>query len=943
MTSTKCLSWLLLSASLLAAPAFAETGPARLVADLSPGMVATPRGVSGFTSLGNRTVFVRGEQEAGLALWITDGTVEGTNILGVLCPPCQSAVPLGSTGSIAFYRVDALYPAWETAVWRTDGTPAGTFPLMDDLPMTFAGTPGPLPAAVTQGGLLFFTACTFERGCELWSSDGTRAGTALFAEILPGPENAVIERIAASGDRAFLIVNVPGEPSSLWIADPATRSLQRLRTVPEASNLVASAGRAFFVAKANGEEVWASDGTAAGTRPVTSFSPPDAIGLLGDPPSLILLGGRAFFAADDGKNGYEIWSVGLRPETLRRVSSFKGRQSGISDLGKAGDRIVFVDGYARKPRLWSSKGDFRSAAPVAGCPGGCPSPVGPLASVGPDRLVFYGRDQVGAGLWVTDGTGPGTRLLQRTGAFRSLSQTVSLGALALIQVTEEYETGQLWVTDGTPAGTSLVTQGGPHWSHYYGWTGRLQAGIANARLIFAGITAEENYEEMLWRSDGSRAGSWPILDSKIGRSTPFLKPTPFRDGVLVQHCTFDGVSVSQSEMRFVQGTETTLLLEETSEYCAFSVPVAMEDVAVFVKAENQISDLWRTDGTPEGTEVLIPGSIGSIPAGIARIGDEIAIWFFIALPGSFRSELWLTDGTPEGTRKSLDLPNGTEMLGLTAAGGRLWFFDAVLVGETWGVRPWVSDLTPAGTRPLTETIGDALDQRFVEAGGRLYFLFSSHGGPLEIWGTDGTVAGTGPAVTSASGALEPQKLTEAGGRLYFAARLADDPGGLPSLRPWVSDGTDDGTRLLAYVRLGEPTFAPLDPTPFVELNGRVWFAASDGRRGDELWSTDGTPGNTAQMCDIAPDLLGSHPRGLTVWNGRLWFRARDAVHGMELWSTDGTWGGACQLVHDIAPGASWSSPGAVIHELPVDLVGTETGLYFPANDGAHGRELWVLP
>ena len=104
--------------------------------------------------------------------------------------------------------------------------------------------------------------------------------------------------------------------------------------------------------------------------------------------------------------------------------------------------------------------------------------------------------------------------------------------------------------------------------------------------------------------------------------------------------------------------------------------------------------------------------------------------------------------------------------------------------------------------------------------------------------------------------------------------------------------------------------------------------------GDELWSTDGTPAGTSRLLDIAPGLLGSQPRELTVWNGRLWFRARDAVHGMELWTSDGTAEGT-RLVQDIAPGASWSTPA---HLTP----GGE-GLCFSADDGVHGEEVWLLP
>jgi ELWxxDGT repeat protein len=930
MNTLQRLPWLIVSAWLLAAAAFAETGPARLVADLAPGSEPNqgPRFTSGFTRLGSRSVFLRSEPEAGMTLWVTDGTVEGTSPLGVLCPPCSYAEAVGSNGSVAFYQVRADHP-YRSAIWRTDGTPAGTF-LLTDSTLTVSGLPR------STGGLLYFIACTAELGCELWASDGSRAGTALVGEIVPGPEHGGIERLAVTGNRAFLIVNLPGEPAALWVADG--RILRRLRTTPEADYLAAEAGRAFFVAEANGLELWASDGTAAGTRPVTDFAPRDPFF---SPPTytlwpLTLLGGRAWFFADDGAHGFELWSAGLRPQGLRRVSNLRNRAAQVTEVAKAGDRIVFVvSQFPEGPRLWSSRGDLRSSARLAGCPGGCPVPVSPLTPLDPRRIVFYGHGREGGGIWVTDGTGAGTRLLQRTRR-NELSQAVSLGGRALIEITDEYETGELWITDGTAAGTRFVTTGGPGWSHYFGWGGQLQAGMANGVAVFPGRTGEL-YEESLWRSDGSPAGSWLLLGSGVRRGTRFQNLTPLRDGLLVQTCApKDSDPFESTEMRFVRGTETTLLL--AADHCPYLMPVGLGDVALFHRGD----DLWRTDGTPEGTALLLPGSpAAGYPAALARFGEEAVIWVFIPGDGVSRSELWLTDGTPEGTRKHLDLPDVKSMSGLTAAGGRLLFFNYVGSGDGAGQQPWVSDGTPAGTHPLTGAIGYTADQLFIDVGGRVYFPFGELGGPLAIWGTDGTAAGTGPAVTADSGAIEPEGLSASGGRLYFAAPRTSDPDG--RLQPWVSDGTDGGTELLADVEVGEPIFAPLDRSPFVELDGRVWFAASDLQHGDELWSTDGTPEGTARLLDIAPGLLGSHPRGLTVWNGGLWFRARGAAHGMELWTSDGTVEGT-RLVHDIAPGPLWSSPGGLPYwwGTPVDLTVTEAGLYFPANDGEHGRELWVV-
>jgi ELWxxDGT repeat protein len=70
----------------------------------------------------------------------------------------------------------------------------------------------------------------------------------------------------------------------------------------------------------------------------------------------------------------------------------------------------------------------------------------------------------------------------------------------------------------------------------------------------------------------------------------------------------------------------------------------------------------------------------------------------------------------------------------------------------------------------------------------------------------------------------------------------------------------------------------------------------------------------------------------TVVSGsRLFFQADDGVHGSELWMSDGTESGTT-LVKDIDPGDAGSSP---------DWLAAVGGtVYFQADDGVHGRELW---
>jgi ELWxxDGT repeat protein len=70
---------------------------------------------------------------------------------------------------------------------------------------------------------------------------------------------------------------------------------------------------------------------------------------------------------------------------------------------------------------------------------------------------------------------------------------------------------------------------------------------------------------------------------------------------------------------------------------------------------------------------------------------------------------------------------------------------------------------------------------------------------------------------------------------------------------------------------------------------------------------------------------------LTELNGELFFSANDGAHGRELWKSDGTATGTV-MVSDIYSGAGGSKPAALTR------VGND--LYFTADDGAAGRELW---
>ncbi len=153
----------------------------------------------------------------------------------------------------------------------------------------------------------------------------------------------------------------------------------------------------------------------------------------------------------------------------------------------------------------------------------------------------------------------------------------------------------------------------------------------------------------------------------------------------------------------------------------------------------------------------------------------------------------------------------------------------------------------------------------------------------------------------------------------------------------------------------------------------MFFTATDGPHGRELWRTNGTYTGTVMVKDIAHGTASSSPNHLVAVGGTLYFLADDGTHGEQLWKSNGTAAGTVMVkylgagsknVRSLAavgnrlyfaastPGvgnALWSSLGttATTNEVAPVAVGADTiadvaGVaMFAGNDGTHGLEPWV--
>ncbi len=400
-------------------------------------------------------------------------------------------------------------------------------------------------------------------------------------------------------------------------------------------------------------------------------------------------------------------------------------------------------------------------------------------------------------------------------------------------------------------------------------------------------------------------------------------------------------------------------------------------------------EVWRTDGTPEGTVLardIWEGPESSNPAYLRAVGD--AIFFLADSPGPQQhATLWISNGTPDTTApvESENSPlridryfshNGTlgpdgrvYFTGPTVALHALWVWTCAPDGAdayafplppdpmgpirlsdilrtqdqvfVWGcynagqettlphemIWVWRSENDTLQPIDLGHTIINAfLGSVNDHALFRAREVVSTHG--FEIWISDGSQEGTHLLKDIFPGA--EHGLPEPLDRVVFRDNLffrGND--GQSGTELWVSDGTESGTRMVKDINPGTDSS---EPGIFAATDSHVFFQALSGLTGEELWVSDGSNEGTHIVLDIEPGSGGSKPYAIQAAGDRVYFTAEDTQHGGELWVSDGTAAGTT-LVRDIVRGREGSWPR---HKAAIG-----GKLVFTANDGIHGTELWI--
>ncbi len=295
------------------------TGPATIMLkDINPG--AGDSNPGGFTALATNVIFTASEPSTGAELYKTNGTPLGTGMLADIATGFFGSNPLQFLlfNSKLFFTALTLSNGFE--LWSTDGT---TTSLVKDIDPGFNSSFPLLFNAVFIGSKFYFSASTLNDGTELWGSDGTTLGTQMLKDINPGPGSSdplilldfyssLSLEMAHSNlfnGKIFLEANNGTNGNELWITDGTLAGTVMVKDInPGADSSLANTydhiytQNALFISATNGStgyELHRSNGTIAGTTPVIDLYP----GVNGSFPEFVMiLNNRIIFTANDGDN-----------------------------------------------------------------------------------------------------------------------------------------------------------------------------------------------------------------------------------------------------------------------------------------------------------------------------------------------------------------------------------------------------------------------------------------------------------------------------------------------------------------------------------------------------------------------------------------------------------------------------------------------------------------
>jgi ELWxxDGT repeat protein len=394
-----------------------DSAGTRQLVDLTPNAYTGHSNAQWLTDWNGKLAFSAEDGAHGAELWISDGTAAGTKLLADINPGAASSTPRQLyvwNGALYFFANNGSYRLMRLT--SPDATPE-VLATIDPPPRYDSGGAietlrclSPTPAAM--GNKLFFAAKDATHGTELWSTDGTAAGTAMIADL-----NLNVSGITPVGSMPCFLT-------------------------PFKNRLYFTADAIGTGQPTDGTALWSTDGTSAGT---TRFSTTGAGGLL------LVYNNELYFRAVDTSTS-----------TIRTWKTADGTQAGATLVGDVGSAYGAVNGnvmfllttVSGSPatvsyQIWATNSAGTTTL-ISDSMGGF--------TVLPTRIYFSKNVSGTNEIWSSDGTPAGTQRVKILGPATVASPywVVDFRGITLLITLDSDGRRRVWRTDGTEAGTKEI-------------------------------------------------------------------------------------------------------------------------------------------------------------------------------------------------------------------------------------------------------------------------------------------------------------------------------------------------------------------------------------------------------------------------------------------------------------------------------------------------------
>ncbi len=616
------------------------TAGTQLFYDFTPGPYNSLDDFRPILAVQNNTLFITADDSVhGPEIWVSDGTVPGTNRLNLantIAPKyfertlsINNKLIINATDSIGTYHL-----------WTSDGTSGGTSLLISDTNYNY----GISAKEIIYNGYLYILVqqkpLAIPDLYALLKTDGTAAGTSIVKNNL---NKHIVATLTVLNDDFYFIAPDTSNVDHICKADTNLnfQLTYQFDSLYKATTLTITAfkNKLFFnaVHPAADDELWVSDGTAPGTSLLFDINTNGATSIS----SCACMNSHLYFEAKDETRGTQLWKS-------------NGHLTGTNPFGHfyhtTSTNVIFLN-----PEIFSLK----------------------------NKLYFAGPDKT---LWNTDGTVTNTKAVN--GNINSWMEIHTDGNNIYYRPNLNNE---IWKFDPTTTVSNLIYTGSTIYNFFAHnnnvYISRPDTTVAvnpisgsatiinempyafyplNDSLIYIATTAYTTFDDKLFVTDGTLGGT-----IQVPNGIDVTSACVFRDTFYFATRSFGG-----QLHKMTSDTGSTPFFTFAISFKNFTQMAPSANlIYLYAQEFSGIYELWVTDGTNSGTQKLTELPYYHIYNKEKNMVTYNDILYFFKDDGIHGREPWRSDGTIAGTYMLADInPTGSSnAYDYTLCGSNLYF------------------------------------------------------------------------------------------------------------------------------------------------------------------------------------------------------------------------------------------------------------------------------